>query len=468
MEKKFITTPIYYINDVPHLGHAYTSIAADVWARQKRGEGSEVFFLTGTDEHGAKIAQAADKSGKEPKKFADEISKKFENLTKMLNISNDAFIRTTDPRHEKYVSDFLQGLYDGGYVYKKSYEGLYCVGCEKYLTEKELVEGKCPDHDKVPEKQSEENWFFKLSEFRSKVERLIESDEIEVKPLSRKNEILGKIKQGLDDVSISRKSVEWGIPVPWDKEQTVYVWIDALLNYLSATEIFSKKDFWPPTVHVVGRDILWFHAVIWPAILLAAEKDLPKKIFVNGYFTVDGKKMSKTVGNVIDPVELVKKYGVDTVRYYVLRDFPFGEDGDVAIERLEQRLNGDLAGGLGNLVQRVLSLIKQNDLNLNSTKPQPSGKAKAIKKLTEEFKFQEALIEIWKLVADTNKQIADSEPWKLAKEGKKQELADFLQKTLHCVLEIADLVLPYLPETADEIFKQAKSLDLKPIFEKMN
>jgi len=271
----------------------------------------------------------------------------------------------------------------------------------------------------------------------------------------------------LDDVSISRKEVSWGIKVPWDETQTVYVWIDALINYLSATEIFEKKDFWPPSVHLVGRDIMWFHAVIWPAILLATGFKLPKKIFGHGYFTVDGKKMSKTIGNVIDPVDLVKKYGGDPVRYYVLRDFPFGEDGDVSIARLEERHNNDLASGLGNLVQRVLSLIKQNDLDLSTSGVNLSAKGKEINKLTEDLKFQEALIEIWKLIAVANKEIADVEPWKLAKENKKEELKSFLQSQLSNVLEIADLVEPYLPETAEEIKKQSKSLDLTPIFEKI-
>ncbi len=467
MANKFITTPIYYINDVPHLGHAYTSIAADVWARYERSKGEAIFFLTGTDEHGAKIAQAAEQAGEEPKKFADKISTQFEDLTKTLDISNDAFVRTTDPKHEKYVADFLQGLYNKKFIYKKEYEGLYCIGCEKYLTERDLIDGKCPDHDKAPEKQSEENWFFRLSDFKDEIEKLIESDEIEIKPLSRKNEILGKIKNGLDDVSISRKEVSWGIKVPWDETQTVYVWIDALINYLSATEIFEKKDFWPPSVHLVGRDIMWFHAVIWPAILLATGFKLPKKIFGHGYFTVDGKKMSKTIGNVIDPVDLVKKYGGDPVRYYVLRDFPFGEDGDVSIARLEERHNNDLASGLGNLVQRVLSLIKQNDLDLSTSGVNLSAKGKEINKLTEDLKFQEALIEIWKLIAVANKEIADVEPWKLAKENKKEELKSFLQSQLSNVLEIADLVEPYLPETAEEIKKQSKSLDLTPIFEKI-
>jgi len=467
MEKRFITTPIYYINDAPHLGHAYTSIAADVIARYFRGKDDEIFFLTGTDEHGAKIAQAAEKAGKEPKVFADEISGKFKDLTEKLNISSDAFIRTTDPKHEKYVSDFLQKLYDAKFIYKKSYEGLYCVGCEKFLTEKDLVDGNCPDHKCPPEIQAEENWFFRLSDFASQIRALIEKDEIEVRPQSRKNEILGKIDLGLEDISISRKSVEWGIRVPWDETQTVYVWIDALINYLSATEIFKKEDFWPPHLHLVGRDIVWFHAVIWPALLLAVEKKLPKKIFVHGYFTVDGQKMSKTIGNVVDPIELVNKYGVDSVRYYVLRDFPFGEDGDVSIARLEERHNNDLASGLGNLVQRVLSLIKQNNISMSDIDFTQRKASERINNLTENLKFQEALIEIWKLIAIANKEIAEAEPWKLAKEGKKKELEEFLHKSFEKVLEITETVSPYLPETAEEIRIQAKSLDLKPIFKKI-
>lgn len=476
--KKYITTPIYYINAKPHLGHAYTTIAADVLARYYRQKGDDVFFLTGTDEHGAKIAEAAKKAGQEPRIFADEQSNLFENLSKTLNFSNDAFIRTTDPRHEEIVQKFLQKLYDKGLIYEKEYSGLYCVGCEKFLTERDLVDGKCPDHKTEPVKQSEKNWFFKLSQFQDKIKNLIESDELKIRPQTRKNEILGKIKQGLEDISISRAQVEWGITIPWDKKQTIYVWVDALINYWSAPKIFGKEKAWPPDLHLVGRDILWFHAVIWPAMLLAIGESLPKEIFVQGYFTVDGQKMSKTIGNVIDPVELVEKYGADSVRYYVLRDFPYGEDGDVSLDRLKERHNNDLAAGLGNLVQRVLSMIKRYGIKPQVVSRQSSADSaendkrqtrndKQIEDLTENLRFQEALVEIWKEIAVVNKEIAETEPWNLDKEGKKKELDEFLKKCYEQILEITDLVAPYLPETAKNIKSQAKTLDLKPIFEKV-
>lgn len=465
---KYITTPIYYINDKPHLGHAYSSIAADVLARFYRQIGEEVFFLTGTDEHGAKIAQAAEKAGLPPKEFADQQSKLFENLSKTLNLSNDAFIRTTNPAHEKIVQEFLQKLRDKDLIYEKEYSGLYCVACEEFKTEKDLVDGCCPVHKSKIEKQSEKNWFFKLSQFQDQIKKLIETDEYKIRPLTRKNEILGKLNSGLEDISISRASVEWGIKVPWDESQTIYVWFDALLNYFSAPKIFRPTpDTLRPTIHIIGRDIAWFHAIIWPAILLAAGEQLPKEIFVHGYFTVDGEKMSKTLGNVIDPNELVEKYGTDTVRYYVLRDFPFGEDGDVSLDRLKERHNNDLAAGLGNLVQRVLSMIKRYGILVKSEKVELKDKNEKIQKFTQELKFQEALTEIWKLIAAANKEITEVEPWRLAKEGKKEELKNFLQECYGRVLEISDLVEPYLPKTAQEIKFQTKSLEPKPIFEKL-
>ena len=489
--KKYITTPIYYINAKPHLGHAYTTIAADVLARYYRQKGDEVFFLTGTDEHGAKIAEAAKNAGQQPRIFADQTSKLFEDLSKTLNFSNDAFIRTTNPSHEKIVQEFLQKLHDKELIYEKEYTGLYCIGCEKFLTEKDLVDGKCPDHKTAPQQQSEKNWFFKLSQFESQIKKLIESDEIKVLPQTRKNEILSKIDQGLEDISISRAGVEWGIPVPWDEKQTIYVWVDALINYWSGPIIYQSEkvksekyesgselnttddkrlatsdSFWPPDLHLVGRDIMWFHAVIWPALLLAAEEKLPKEIYVQGYFTVDGQKMSKTVGNVIDPVELVDKFGADSVRYYVLRDFPFGEDGDVSLERLKERNNNDLAAGLGNVVQRVLSMIKRYGVAVKSEKIKVKGDLEIIGKLTEELKFQEALTEIWKEIASVNKSIAESEPWKLEKEERKEDLDLFLKKCYGRILQIADLVDPYLPETSRKIISQAKTLELVPIFEK--
>ena len=471
MENRFyLTTPIYYVNDKPHLGHAYTSIAADVLARFYRHGGREVFFLTGTDEHGAKVAQAAKRAGQTPREFADRIAKDFEGLTPLLALTNDKFIRTTDPKHEKIVREFLQKLFDKGRFYKKSYEGLYCVGCEEFRTEKDLVDGKCPAHNYVPELHKEENWFFKLSAFEGQIKKLIESDELKIEPVSRKNEVLGRLKEGLEDISISRKSVSWGVKLPWDKTQTIYVWVDALLNYYSAAQIFDKKGFWPPDLHLMAREIMWFHAVLWPALLLAAGESLPKRIFVHGYFTIDGQKISKTLGNVVDPNDLVQKYGVDAVRYYLLRDFPFGEDGDVSLERLKERYHSDLAAGLGNLVQRVLSMVKKYELKTQGLEPGElsEDKVKAIKDDLEHLSFQSALAKIWQLIDALNKDIAETEPWVLGRKNKKAQLEGFLKGCFRQILALADLIEPFLPQTSAEIKKQAETLKLKPIFPKLS
>lgn len=467
MEKVYITTPIYYVNANPHIGHAYTSIAADVLARHFRQKGDEVFFLTGTDEHGAKIAQAAEKNGKQPKEFVDEMSAKFEQLSEKLNLSNDAFIRTTDDRHIKIAQDFLQEIYDNGFIYKKSYKGFYCIACEEYKTEKDLEDGCCPIHKTKAEVQEEENWFFKLSSFQEELIDLIESDQIKIKPQGRKNEILGKLRLGLDDVSFSRENVEWSFSIPWDETQTVYVWGDALVNYFSACEIFKKREFWPPTIHLVGRDIIWFHAVIWPAMLLAAKKSLFKEILVNGYLTSGGQKMSKTLGNVIDPLQVISDYSVDTLRFYLLRDVPYGEDGDATLERIKERHNNDLAAGLGNLAQRVLSMVKRYEIEKGEKNGLNQEEIDKIHQLTEKYKFQEALSGIWELIARVNKNIAEFEPWNLAKEGKTDQLQEFLSKSYWQVLDIADLINPFLPETSEEIKKQAQSLELEPIFKKV-
>jgi len=479
MAKKYITTPIYYINANPHLGHAYASIAADILARYYRKKGEKVYFLTGTDEHGAKNALVAEKEGISPQEFADRQSKKFAKISKVVNLSNDDFIRTTDPRHEKIVREFIQKLYDKKFIYKKEYEGWYCIGCEEFKTEKDLVDGCCPVHKTKAVKQKEENWFFKLSKFQGKIKDLIEKDKIKILPKERKNEILGKINLGLEDISISRTGVSWGVKVPWDEKQTVYVWVDALLNYYSAPIIFGKYEFWPPDIHFVGKEIMWFHAIIWPAILLAAEESLPKIIFVHGLFSVDGHKMSKSIGNVIDPKEMKDEFGTDAVRYYVMREISFGEDGDVSVARIKERYNNDLAAGLGNLVQRVLSMVVRYKVKVEKLPPAckrlsaaMAGRASSfqqekIHNLTESFKFQEALVEIWKEIARINKEIADTQPWQLAKDGEDKELEEFL-KTKYCeILAIADLVEPYLPETAEKIKNQAKTLKPVPIFQKI-
>jgi len=475
MGKYYITTPIYYINDVPHIGHAYTSIAADVLARYHRAKGEEVFFLTGTDEHGAKIAEAALKAGKTPQEFADTLAPKFEALAKTLNISYDQFFRTTNPEHEKLVQAFVQKLVDNGFVEKRKYTGLYCVGCEKFLKESELVDGMCPDHKKAPVAQTEENYFFKLSSpaISSKLVSLISRNEFQIGPEARRNEILGKIKVGLEDVSISRQAVEWGVRFPGDETQTIYVWIDALLNYYTATEIYGKQSFWPADLHLVGKDILWFHAVIWPALLLAADLPLPKKVFAHGFFTVNGAKMSKTVGNVINPNEIVDKYGVDAVRYYLLSAFPFGEDGDVSLEKMDLAYN-KLANDIGNLLQRVISMAvryKVSGIRNKGNNESLIPNSKFLIPIDEELgnlDFAGALKKITDFAQAENKYIADNAPWTLARESKTEELTEVLKHSLEALWQIQTAIAPFMPETAEKIKEQLESLEAKPLFPRID
>lgn len=465
-QKYYITTPIYYINDVPHIGHAYTTIAADVLARYHKGLGEEVFFLTGVDEHGAKIAEAAKKAGKSPKDFTDELVPVFQKTWQNLNVEYTDFIRTSDKKHEEMVQEVVQKLKDNGFVEKRKYEGLYCVGCEKFLNEAELVNGKCPDHQTVPVKQSEENYFFLLSRFRDQLVDLIEKNEFIVAPDSRRNEILGKLKLGLDDVSISRASVEWGVPFPGDADQTIYVWIDALLNYYTATKIFAKEDFWPAQIHLMAKDIIWFHAVIWPAILLGAGIDkLPKMVFAHGFFTVGGQKMSKSIGNVLDPNALVEKYGADAVRYAVLREFPFGEDGDISEEKIGGRYT-ELANNIGNLLQRTLSMIGRYEIAKEKLNVSPGTDAlqKILDQKMGSLQFNEALMEIMKFAEEANKYIADREPWTLAKEGKTDELTAVLAKGYADLQTIAAVVAPFMPEISKKMADQLDSLSPEVLF----
>lgn len=464
--KYYITTPIYYINDVPHIGHAYTTVAADVLARYHRKKGDEVFFLTGTDEHGAKIAEAAIKAGKSPQDFVDELELKFKEAWKKLNISYDEFFRTTNPDHEKQVQEFVQKLKDGGFVEKRSYEGLYCVGCEKFLKESELVDGKCPDHQKEPVRQKEENYFFKLSQFGDKILEKIESGEFEIGPETRRNEIVGKIKQGLEDISISRAAVEWGVSFPGDDKQTIYVWIDALLNYYTATKIYKKDGFWPANLHLMAKDIVWFHGVIWPALLLALDLPLPKKIFVHGFFTVDNQKMSKSIGNVLDPNYLVDKFGVDAVRYAILREFPFGEDGDFSEEKIATHYN-NLANNIGNLLQRTISMINKYNIEVKSNNTEVKSQKIDIDAEINALDFMSALKKIDDLCMTQNKYIAESEPWTLAKEDKKAELAEVLINVYSNLVLLPELLEPFMPETAVKIRKQLETLEPEPLFPRL-
>ncbi len=478
-QKIFITTPIYYVNDKPHLGHAYTSIAADVLARYYRSQfGNEnVFFLTGTDEHGAKVAEAAKQAGKEPKEFVDELVPRFEETLKNLNISNDQFIRTTNPEHEKVVRDLIEKLVASGFVEKKSYKGLYCIGCERFLNKDELVDGKCPDHKTEPLEQSEENYFFLLSKFQDKLIKIIESGKFKIAPEGRKNEVLGKIKQDLEDVSISRQAVEWGISFPEDPKQTIYVWIDALINYFSATKIYDKADFWPPTLHLMAKDILWFHAVIWPALLMALELPLSEEVYAHGFFTIGGQKMSKTVGNVLDPNEMVKKFGADAVRYALLREFPFGEDGDISEEKIALRYEKDLANGLGNLVNRTLTLAKSNNIKLLKPKILVIDKEIYKSNLTarqiayqdiENLHFHSVLWLIWKVIKDATEIIDKKQPWLLAKENKETELSKVLNPVYDHLISISELIFPFMPETAEKMRSQLETLEPEQLFPRIS
>lgn len=474
MNKKFyITTPIYYVNDVPHVGHAYTTIAADVIARYHRLLGDKVFFLTGTDEHGAKVAEAAKKAGQKPKEFCDQVVERFIETWKNLNISNDYFIRTTDSDHEKIVQEIIQKVYERGYIYEGTYEGLYCVGCEKFLTEGDLVGGQCPLHpNRKPVKQRERNYFFKLSSFRKQLIKALENkndpNHYEILPEERKNEILGKLKQGLIDVSVSRAGVTWGIPLPWEKAQTIYVWVDALLNYYTATQfVKNKEEFWPADLHLIGKDILWFHTVIWEALLLAAGLSLPRQVFAHGFFTINGQKISKSLGNVISPQELVEKFGVDGVRYLMLSEFPFGSDGDISLEKFKTRYNADLANGLGNLVARVARLAEQANLQFTINNLQLKKlKAEKFRQALEEYRFNEALAFIWEKIAQADRYVDQNEPWRL----KGKALEKVLSHLVLGIWEIGVLLEPFLPETAEKIRKQFAGPEIKsgpPLFPRL-
>ena len=471
MEKKkfYITTSIAYTNAVPHIGYALELIQADVVARYHKLLGEDVFFLTGTDEHGAKVVKAAQESGKEPKEFTDEISNKFKELTKILDISNDDFIRTTDQkRHWPIVKEVWLKLKENGDIYKKQYKGLYCVGCEAFITKKDLIDGKCKIHQKEPEVIEEENYFFKFSKYSKQIEEIVKKDEVKIIPEGRKNEMLSFVRQGLEDVSFSRprKDLKWGIPVPDDDTQTIYVWADALINYISALgypngEKFKK--YWPADIHFAGKDILRFHATIWLGVLLSLKLPLPKNIFVHGFITSNGQKMSKSLGNIIDPFELVKKYGADAVRYFLLREIPSSEDGDFTEEKFKERYNADLANGIGNLLARVLGLAKKfgtEKLDDNSGPEHVINKIEEnYKKSLSEFKFNEALGALWYGISVCDKTIELKSLW-----GGADNIKVVIAGWMFAIKEIAELLKPFLPETSERILKQIKTKKGKPLF----
>lgn len=480
MANKFITTPIYYVNARPHIGHAYTTVVADTLARYFKEKGDNVFFLTGTDEHGAKIAQAAERANKAPKQYVSELASDFRATWQGLNIGYSQFIRTSDPQHEKVVVDFVQRLKDAGFIDKRRYSGLYCIACEKYLAPEELENGLCPDHKTKPVSQTEENYFFTLSRFQKKLMRAIERNELAIAPATRRNEVLGKLRAGLEDVSISRANVAWGIPFPNDGSQTIYVWVDALINYYSATEMYGGLSSWaehPADVHFIGKDILWFHAVIWPAMLLALGLPLPKAIATHGFFTVKGEKMSKTLGNVLDPLLLAKEYGVDPLRYALSSTFPFGEDGDFSKEVIMQKYESELANELGNLLQRVLVMInkyklcslvaKKKSVKHETMKKNSREEFGAVGEHIENYRFDLALNAIWDIIRQGNETIEKEKPWALAKNNK-TKLEEVMQNEYKRLLLVAYLIRPFMPATSSAMERQLTSCEPEPLFPRIN
>lgn len=487
--KFYITTPIYYVNDRPHLGHAYTTIAADVLARYHRQKGDEVFFLVGSDEHGAKIEEAAKESGYLPQVFCDQKVKTFKKAWQSLNIDYDNFIRTSSQIHKSAVKKTLQILWDKGFIYKGYYQGLYCRGCEQYKTEDDLVKGLCPFHQKKPELLKEKSYFFKLSQFQDELIKKISKNEFLIEPEERKNEVLSFIKRGLKDISISRQKVKWGIPLPFDKKQTTYVWIDAFLNYLTGLgwdgdpakilpraksrgkNLVPNLQFWPPDLQLMAKDILRVHGTIWPGLLLALNIDLPKKLFIHGFFTINGQKMSKSLGNIIWPEELVKKFGVDGTRYLLISIAYFGQDGDISWQRLTEKYNADLANGLGNLLSRVVKLNQKLTPYLTRGKNQkyiPNIKNNEIQKLFDEVKLKEILDQIWQQIAWANKYIEKKKLWELVKD-KKEEAKKILIELLSLITEISETIKPFMPETSERIFKIIESGQIKkPLFPKIS
>jgi methionyl-tRNA synthetase len=453
--KFYITTPIYYINDLPTIGHSYTTIAADVLARWHRLQGDNVFFLTGLDENSQKTVEAAKAQEiKDIQKYTDTMAEKWEKVWKTLNINYDGFIRTTEKRHQDLVKKFFMNIYKKKDIYKGYYKGLYCGGCEAYLTENDLVDGLCPYHKKKPEHINEENYFFRLSKYENKILKHLVKNPDFIQPTSRRNEVIGFVKKGLQDISISRQNSEWGIPLPIDEKHRFWCWFDALLNYISGT----KEKYWPATIHLIGKDILRFHAVIWPAMLLSAGYELPETIFAHGFFTINGQKMSKSLGNIIDPNKLVEKYGADAVRYLLLSQFPFGRDGDIKEDLFLEKYNTDLANGIGNLFERVFSLI-------NKFSKEDTNEVKAIDKKIESFflkiesQYKQhieaydlfgALKDLPLFVRELDRYINDKEPWALYKKNS-SDLNTILNSLFFGIKKLNVLIQPFMPNKANEI-----------------
>ena len=471
----YITTPIYYVNDVPHIGHAYTSIACDVLARAKRLQGHKVLFATGTDEHGQKVEKAAFASNETSIDLANRVVERFKSLWGKLDISYDDFIRTTEKRHVKAVEEIFKTVYKNGDIYLGEYEDWYCTPCETFWTETQLTNGNCPDCGRKTEKLKEESYFFRMSKYQEPLLRHYDKYPDFIKPRTRMNEIYSFVHGGLRDLSISRTSFRWGIPVPINDKHIIYVWFDALTNYLTVAGYPENQDkfkkVWPADVHVIGKDILRFHAVYWPAFLMSAGIDLPKKVFAHGWWTVEGTKMSKSLMNVVEPNCLIDEFGVDPLRYFLLREVPFGLDGDFSINAMTQRYNSDLANDLGNLFSRSLTIIQKyyngevpqvNEANrwpegeseVENLKKKAFGTFERSKSLISELAFSQALIVIWELINAANKYIDSSAPWSLAKNQEMENLALVSNTIVRLLKGITLLISPFMPKTSEKMWKQ--------------